>query len=403
MIAPTSFFADYGCHVRILEEIEALHARGHIVEVCTYHNGRDLPGVTVNRTVDIPWRKRVVVGSSKHKMYLDVALFAKVFREVRAFSPDIIHAHLHEGALIGSIIGRLFKIPVVFDYQGSLTEEMIDHGFLPQEGVRPRLVRQMEHLIDRLPAAILASSRAAAQHLMMRERSPGRVQVIDDAVNLKRFSPGRQSDAEAWRAKLGIPPGAPVVVYLGLLADYQGTPTLIRAASRLLESRRDAFVVIAGYPGVGRYSAMARELPHAERILFPGRIAYEEAPAFLSIGQAAAAPKRSLTEANGKILNYMAMGLPTVCVDSPVNRDLLGDLGLYFEENDPNAMARMLDDALHALPTQRDALRVRAAQKFSWDRQILNVEQVYDGLLETSARFPVERAAEIADAPATDD
>jgi len=29
MIAPTSFFADYGCHVRIWEEIQALQHLGH--------------------------------------------------------------------------------------------------------------------------------------------------------------------------------------------------------------------------------------------------------------------------------------------------------------------------------------------------------------------------------------
>ena len=46
-IAPTSFFADYGCHVRILEEARALQRRGHRVTVCTYHSGRDPEGITV--------------------------------------------------------------------------------------------------------------------------------------------------------------------------------------------------------------------------------------------------------------------------------------------------------------------------------------------------------------------
>lgn len=44
MIAPTSFFADYGCHVRILEEARILKKLGCRVTICTYHNGRNLPG-----------------------------------------------------------------------------------------------------------------------------------------------------------------------------------------------------------------------------------------------------------------------------------------------------------------------------------------------------------------------
>ena len=39
----------------------------------------------------------------------------------------------------------------------------------------------------------------------------------------------------------------------------------------------------------------------------------------------------SRTEGLGKLLNYMAMGLPTVAFDVPVAREYLGDLGLYAE------------------------------------------------------------------------
>jgi glycosyltransferase involved in cell wall biosynthesis len=140
-------------------------------------------------------------------------------------------------------------------------------------------------------------------------------------------------------------------------------------------------VVIAGYPGVGRHAALAARLPHADRILFPGRIPYDEAPALLAIGNAAAAPKRSVTEANGKILNYMAMRLPTVCVDTPVNRDLLGELGHYVAPNDPAMLAREMERALDAPESHRLALRQRIAEHFSWDQQVYNIERIYDGLL----------------------
>ena len=41
MIAPTQFFADRGCHIRILEEIRALKRLGHKLELLTYHSGED--------------------------------------------------------------------------------------------------------------------------------------------------------------------------------------------------------------------------------------------------------------------------------------------------------------------------------------------------------------------------
>ncbi|PMP87023.1 MAG: glycosyltransferase family 1 protein, partial [Chloroflexus aggregans] len=109
MIASTSFFSDYGNHVRILEEIRALQRRGHRIVLVTYHNGDDIPGITIYRSWDVPWIKRAVVGSSRHKLYLDVGLGWRVLRTALALRPDIIHAHTHEAAAIGLPLQRLLR------------------------------------------------------------------------------------------------------------------------------------------------------------------------------------------------------------------------------------------------------------------------------------------------------
>ena len=74
MIAPTSFFADYGCHVRILEEARILQKLGLSVKLVTYYKGRDLPGMDIERTRPTPWRAEYEVGSSRHKIAFDVLL-----------------------------------------------------------------------------------------------------------------------------------------------------------------------------------------------------------------------------------------------------------------------------------------------------------------------------------------
>src|SRR5512135_2745668 len=74
MIAPTSFFADYGCHVRILEEARILHKLGHQVKIVTYYKGRNLPGLDIERTPPVPWRAEYEVGSSRHKIAFDALL-----------------------------------------------------------------------------------------------------------------------------------------------------------------------------------------------------------------------------------------------------------------------------------------------------------------------------------------
>lgn len=100
MVAPTPFFADRGCHARIYEEALALLRLGHKVKVVTYHLGKDKDNLDVYRIVKIPWYKKLSAGPSWHKIYLDILLFFKALKVQRSFKADILHGHLHEGAMI---------------------------------------------------------------------------------------------------------------------------------------------------------------------------------------------------------------------------------------------------------------------------------------------------------------
>ena len=77
-----------------------------------------------------------------------------------------MHAHLHDGALIGYFVSRLRRVPLVFDYQGSLTREMVDHQFLRRESPLYRPVAWLERTIDGLADVILTSSTNAAEALL---------------------------------------------------------------------------------------------------------------------------------------------------------------------------------------------------------------------------------------------
>jgi glycosyltransferase involved in cell wall biosynthesis len=186
------------------------------------------------------------------------------------------------------------------------------------------------------------------------------------------------------RKRIGLPPGVRVVVYIGLLAEYQGISRLLHAAQRVVAAEPDVHFLLLGYPGQDHYRAQADALRISARVHLPGRVPYEEAPDYLALGHVAVAPKMSATEGNGKVLNYMAMGLPVVAFDTPVTRELLGDLGLFAPLGDAVALA---DGLLAALRDERAAracgaaLRTRAAACFSWDQTAARLDAVYRRLL----------------------
>ncbi|MSQ27128.1 MAG: glycosyltransferase family 1 protein [Dehalococcoidia bacterium] len=384
-IAPTSFFADYGCHVRILEETRALMRSGQQVAICTYHTGRDLPGLDVRRAMNTPWQRTVQVGSNLHKLYYDALLTLKSAQAARQFRPDVIHAHLHEGALIGYPLSRVLGVPLLFDFQGSLTSEMVDHGFLSRRSLLYRPLRRLERVIDFMADRILTSSRNATDLLVQEFGYPERrIVTLTDSVDTEFFIPAGRFVPEVLeqrRRSLGIPEGRSIVVYLGLLAGYQGTGLLLEAAARLIAEGRPVHFLIMGFPGEDDYRRQAEQMGLAGHTTFTGRILYEEAPLHLALGDIAVSPKLSETEGNGKLLNYMAVGLPTVALNTPVANELLGPHGEYASSPDAEglaaALARILDDGpLRA--ARGSQLRQRAAEQFSWDAAGQRLLMVYD-------------------------
>ncbi len=195
MIAPTSFFADYGCHVRILEEARILQSLGHSITIATYRNGRDVADVNVQRSLPIPWRRDYEVGSSRHKIAFDLLLGVKTLQLLARNRYDVIHAHLHEGALMGLVLGRMFNLPVVFDFQGSLTEEMIDHRFLQRDSALYGSMRRLEEWIDHRSSVILTSS-GNAERILIEDFAcdPARIQTVPDCVNTQVFRPSDTYD-----------------------------------------------------------------------------------------------------------------------------------------------------------------------------------------------------------------
>ncbi len=382
MIAPTPYFSDRGCHVRIYEESQALTKQGHDVCIVTYHLGRDLPGVKVVRIAGIPWYKKLEAGPSWHKPYLDLLLLFKSLSAARSFRPHLIHAHLHEGALLGYILKRILGLPLLFDYQGSLSGESLNHGFFRDGSLLHKFFVATERAIDRCADAIITSSTEGRCELI-REWGlpPEKVSTLIDGVDTEVFSVCSRSAA---RRELGITEDAQVVVYLGLFSSYQGVDVLFDSIAVLNGRNSKIHFLLMGFPDE-EYRKRAIEMGIADLITFTGRVPYERAPFLLSAGNVAVSPKLARTEANGKLFNYMACGLPTVVFESAVNREILGDDGIYAEYGNALALAECIEDTFNngnMMGLLGKRVRDRAVELHSWDARARLLEKIYQELLD---------------------
>lgn len=402
-IAPTGFFADYGCHVRIRGQLAALAARGHTVRIVTYPSGREVDNLPTARPWLWPRSASLPVGSSRRKLLLDALLAPTALASAWRFPagrPHVIHAYLHEGALLGAGLARALRLlhqtpaaPVVFDFQGSLVAEMLDHRFLSEHSLLLPAWRQLERWIDHQPQAILASSHHAASLLVQHFGVPAaRVATLPDSVDPQAFRPRAELDPgqlAGMRRQLFLPPDRPIVAYLGLLAPYQGTDLLLQALAQLRHCQPRPFGLIMGFPDVELYRNRAQTLGLANHVTFSGAIPYEAAPLCVALGDVAVAPKLSATEGSGKLLTYMAAGLPIVAFDSPVHREYLENQGIYAPAGEASGLAAAIKQAL-ADPTRSaqlgQALRGRAITSFTWQHAAAQIEAVYAELLAATRR-----------------
>lgn len=377
MIAPTPFFGDRGCHVRIYEEARGLARIGIEVRIVTYPTGGNVPDIAITRARALPGVRAGALGPSAGRPLLDLGLLGAARRVAREFRPHVLHGHLHEGIAIGVALRAGKRWPLIADLQGSLTAELADHGFVSEGGVPARVIRRVEAWLVRRPDRIVTSSNHGVAPLVAQGVNPDRIEPLPDGIDLDAFRPG-PPDPEL-RQRLGLD-GKRVIAFLGVLTAYQGVDALLEAAPLVAREHADAHFVLMGYPNEARYRDVVRARGLDALVTLTGRVPYAEAPRWLGLAEVAVSPKRSRTEANGKLLNYMGCALPVVASDTPINRELLGDLGRYAAVDDPHSLAARIVELLDEPNRARalgDALRRRAADQFAWPALIERLAAIY--------------------------
>lgn len=388
VIAPTPFFSDRGTHIRILEEALALEQRGHEVKIATYHIGGDLPAALDTR-IDVRrirrllfWYKKLEAGPDWQKILLDIMLIRKSFYLARTWKPDIIHGHLHEGALIGWIVEKsLFwrRMKLVADFHGSLTREMVSHAYLRAVGVQ-RFFSMVERWIDNLGDRAVASSWDNAEEISsLRAKNP--VVPIIDGTRLSMFA--NVGDRAALRQRYDIPEDKVLVVYTGALIPNKGIRLLLDAVPFVCAKHPEAHFLIAGFP-VDQIADTLKQNVFQAHATIVSPLPYFDLSGILAMSDIGVDPKEATTkQASGKMLNYMGAGLPIACFDTQNNREYLGDGGSYAvsgtAEGLAEAIGRLIRDP--ELRRAKGSVSRERAVMFSWEKSAEELEKIYKEML----------------------
>lgn len=401
VVAACPFPCPRGTPIRVQRTAESLAARGHAVEVATYHlgDGSETAGLTLHRIGETSFYRNLSAGPTLTKfLWLDPRLLSLVRRLVgsEAGGPyDLLYAHHYEGLGIALAARGTKPLPVVYDAHTILSSELPHYAI-----ARPRrLAAAVGAFLDRrLPArATRVVAVTDAVRRMLVERcgvDSGRASVVPNGVE--------EGLIERCRA-LPRPPGPrDTLVYSGNLARFQGLDLLLRALLEVRRARPGARLLVATSESAA--APLRRLESEAARLGVAGaveivRAGFDRLPEALARADVALDPRPQGEGLSQKVLNYMAAGKAVVAF-----RDAGGALehertGLLVSDPTPAAFARsilrLLDDG--ALASRLgDAARATVAARFTWQIAAGRIEEVFARAIADGGA----RADLSADAPA---
>ena len=231
----------------------------------------------------------------------------------------------------------------------------------------------------RIPFMVV--SRSTEQEFLANGFSPGRLAVIHNCVDHRRYNVGE-----------GTKSAGPLAVYFGRLKKYKSVDHFLRALPAVLAAFPPLKAVVAGDgDDLERLRETARGLGIQDAVEFTGFLT--EAQKVDLLRRAWFTVTTSLKEGWGlTVIEANACGTPSVAADVPGLRDAVreGETGLLFPYGDIGALSarmfRLLEDG--ALRRRRGEGAVRWAATFDWDDAAERTLAFLSGVTGESPRAP---------------
>ena len=280
------------------------------------------------RNLDIPWTRitgttgslRMHPIQSTRGLAETVRSAAQLRSAASMFGADIIHANSIRASLIAAGARALHGPGVVAHL----------HDALPAGRAGSSIAR----VVAASSQVVLANSAFTAADFARKGGNRGHVEVVDNPIDLDWFDPAL-IDAAAGRARLNLPPNAPLIGVVAQITPWKAQSDAIRALAVARKQHPELMLVIAGdvkFVGAGTrhdnptyarsLRTLAQHLGVQDAVIFAGEI--EDVPALMAALDLVLVP--SWEEPFGRVvIEAMAMRTPVLATNVGGPADIITD------------------------------------------------------------------------------
>jgi glycosyltransferase involved in cell wall biosynthesis len=317
----------------------------------------------------------------------DVRALLRLYREIKAARPAIVHTHMAKAGLLGRVAALLYNFSrgsaprarVIHTYHGHVLE-----GYFSP--LMTKIFVTLERLLARASDRIVAISPAIERELRdgFGIGRADQYRVVPLGFDLSSFAAVDDEARAAARRELHVPDTARVVSTVGRLTAIKQHRLFLDVVARAARTQPNTLALIAGDGELrSDLEGYAAQLGIADRVRFLGwrrdlATIYAATDVFLLTSRNEGTPVA--------LIEAMATAVPGVSTDVGGVKDVItsDDVGARVADGDADGLAARVvqyfsDEALR----RRSGLRARAAvlDRYSIDRLVGDINALYRDLL----------------------
>lgn len=285
----------------------------------------------------------------------------QVFRDER---PDIVQCFFMEGLMLGILAGRIAKVPQVVGsarnagYWRNFTHRFVMKG-----------ITQLAHRWQTNSRTLWSFQR---DHEAV---SADLIEILPNGTDFSKFELTTRDKHQRAREKLGLTVDGPICVSVANLSRIKDLGTLIYAAKLLLGRLPTVqFILVGEGPEREALQELSARLGVSHVVKFVGR--QSDVRLFLAGADLGVLTSRSEGSSNS-VLEYMAMGLPSVVSSIPANLELTNEV--VFEAGNANDLAEKIFRLWQDEPLRERLSReyVATVSEFGLEQLTLRAQSYY--------------------------